>query len=128
MAYTEDTSGAYDWGQSPPLANWAAINEDGSGWWFANPPNQDQYRGRWVLPFSNSRSWPMYSVTRLSLTWRDSLLYRPGFDPTAPPPTPTPAPNPNCPQPGDVIVTDVIGYIEAGLGNIPLVPPGCLCN
>lgn len=126
MVSVEDTIASYDWPSAPSFANWAAVNEDGSCTWFASAPAPDMFRGRWAVPYVNSRSWPMYSTSRLFVGWVDSCRHRPGFNPDAPAtPVIVDPPCVDCPGDGDVIITDVIGYIEAGLGNILVVPQCC---
>lgn len=114
-----ESTASYNWCQAPDWAMWAAVNEDGSANWFLSEPILDESRGRWMLRYEENRSWPMYTTSRLFLGWRGSLLTRPVE--CTPPPAPTPSPAPCVPE-GSTILTDAISYIEAGLGNILIVP------
>lgn len=117
----------YAWDRAPSWANYAAVNEDGSGAWFAAKPVLDESRGRWAFSYEDRRSWPMFSTVRLMRPWRESLRQRPV---PSEPGTPSVRPGPCLQLEGD-IVTDVIGYIEVTLGNMQVVPdctwPNCDC-
>lgn len=109
----------YRWDQAPSWANFAAVNEDGSGAWYADKPVLDESRGRWVFSYGDRRSWPMYSTIKLVRPWKETLRERPTGAVLPKPPAPPEV----CKGYEGTIITDVIGYIEATLGNIPVLPP-----
>lgn len=110
--------GQYRWDQAPSWANYAAVDSGGAGNWFAAMPVLDEGRGRWVFNYGDFRNWPMYSTVKLFRGWRRSLVHRPTGG------VPEVAVVPPMVTPGveGTIYTDAISYIEAGLGNMQVVP------
>lgn len=92
-----DAESAFDWALAPPWAGYAAINEDGTGWWYECRPVRNEANGTWNTLYAPNRAWPMPRPVHLYRCWRESFEERPyAFRPVCTPQAPCLAPGGIC--------------------------------
>jgi len=68
-----------DWTQAPAWAQWFAIDDDGTGWWWSTKPIPDGMTGCWLVPDSKEQydTQPTGIYPEAADDWKQSLRQRP---------------------------------------------------